>query len=76
MEQYQPPFTISAEMLSLAAAVSEKIGRISGYRSFASRPHLRRNNLIRSIYSSLAIEANSLSMPRPDSQRETLLMPG
>ena len=62
MEKYQPPFTISAEMLSLAASISEKTGQISSYRSFASRPHLRRNNLIRSIHSSLAIEANSLSL--------------
>ena len=62
MEEYQPPFTISVEMLSLTAVISEKIGRISSYRAFASRPHLRRNNLIRSIHSSLAIEANSLSL--------------
>ncbi len=59
---YEPPFTISNQMLMLVAQISEKIGRISNYRNFESKPHLRRNNRIRSIHSSLAIEANSLSL--------------
>lgn len=59
---YEPPFTISNKMLMLVAQISEKIGRISNYRNFESKPHLRRNNRIRSIHSSLAIEANSLSL--------------
>ena len=44
------------------AQVAEKTGRISNYHAFEARPHLRRNNRIRSIHSSLAIEANSLSL--------------
>ncbi len=44
------------------ASISEKVGRISNYKTFESKPHLRRNNRIRSIHSSLAIEANSLSL--------------
>lgn len=59
---YEPPFTITNRMLTLVAAIAEKTGRISNYRTFESKPHLRRNNRIRSIHSSLAIEANSLSL--------------
>lgn len=59
---YQPPFTITNRMLMLVAEIAEKTGRISNYKSFESKPHLRRNNRIRSIHSSLAIEANSLSL--------------
>jgi len=49
-------------MLMLVADIAEKTGRMSGYYSFETKPHLRRNNRIRSIHSSLAIEANSLSL--------------
>ncbi len=59
---YEPPFTINNRMLILVAQIAEKIGHISSYRDFESKPHLRRNNRIRSIHSSLAIEANSLSL--------------
>ena len=59
---YTPPFTITNKMLSLVSTISEKIGNISSYNNFESKPHLRKNNRIKSIYSSLAIEANSLSL--------------
>ncbi len=62
MDNYKPPFTISDLMVDLVSQISEKTGRITSYRSFESKPYLRRNNRIRSIHSSLAIEANSLSM--------------
>ena len=62
MDKYMPPFTITNTMLSLVAEIAEKAGKITGYRSFEAKPHLRRNNRIRSIHSSLAIEANSLSL--------------
>ena len=62
MEHYQPPFSITNQMLMLVAEISEKTGRISSYHAFETKPHLRRNNRIRSIHSSLAIEANSLSL--------------
>lgn len=60
--RYEPPFTITNKMLMLVAQIAEKTGRISNYRDFETKPHLRRNNRIRSIHSSLAIEANSLSL--------------
>ena len=60
--KYIPPFSITNSMLMLVGEISEKIGRIVSYRSFETKPYLRRNNRIRSIHSSLAIEANSLSL--------------
>lgn len=59
---YQPPFTIANRKLILVAEIAEKNGRISNYKSFEFKSHLRRNNRILSIHSSLAIEANSLSL--------------
>lgn len=61
MEHYHPPFHITNVMLQLISSISEKIGRISVWKDFEAKPHLRRNNRIRSIHSSLKIEANSLS---------------
>ena len=62
MSEYTPPFLISNKMLSLVSSISEKIGKISNYNDFESKPQLRKNNRIKSIHSSLAIEANSLSL--------------
>ena len=62
MADYAPPFSISNKMLGFVSSISEKIGRISNYNDFESKPQLRKNNRIKSIYSSLAIEANSLSL--------------
>ena len=62
MSEYTPPFFISNKMLSLVSSISEKIGKISNYNDFESKPQLRKNNRIKSIHSSLAIEANSLSL--------------
>lgn len=62
MGDYKPPFTITNEILSYAASISEKIGRITATSNLESKPHLRKNNRIKSIHSSLKIEANSLSL--------------
>ena len=62
MEKYTPPFTITNEMLSLVASISEKIGKISITTNLENKPHLRKNNRIKSIHSSLRIEANSLTI--------------
>lgn len=62
MENYKPPFTITNKILSYVSSISEKIGRITAISNLESKPHLRRNNRIRSIHSSLKIEANSLSL--------------
>lgn len=62
MGNYVPPYTISNKMLELVSNISEKVGKISSHRELESKPHLRKNNRIRSIHSSLKIEANSLSL--------------
>ena len=62
MGNYVPPYTISNKMLELVSTISEKVGKISSHRELESKPHLSKNNRIRSIHSSLKIEANSLSL--------------
>lgn len=62
MDKYVPPFEISNEMLNLVSSITEKIGKLSNYAYLDKMPILRRNNRIKSIHSSLAIEANSLSL--------------
>ena len=59
---YKPPFTITNQMVSLCISITEKIGNINNYQSLKRMPILRKNNKIKSIHSSLAIEANSLSL--------------
>ena len=59
---YTPPYEITDGILSLVAQISEKVGRIAGYTNLDAKPHLRKNNKIKSIHTSLAIEANSLSL--------------
>lgn len=62
MEDHRPPFHITNRMLQLVSSISEKVGRLSFLEHSEALPHLRRNNRIRSIHSSLKIEANSLSL--------------
>ena len=59
---YKPPFTISNNMLSRTISITEKLGQITTFASLKRMPTLRRNNKIKSIHSSLVIEANSLSL--------------
>ena len=61
MSGYKPPFHITNEILTYVSSISEKIGKISATSNLETKPHLRRNNRIKSIHSSLKIEANSLS---------------
>lgn len=62
MGEYKPPFTITNDILSYVSLISEKIGRITATNSLEAKPHLRKNNRIKSIHSSLKIEANSLTL--------------
>ena len=62
MGDYKPPFTITNEILAYVSSISEKIGRITATSNLESKPQLRKNNKIKSIHSSLKIEANSLSL--------------
>ena len=62
MNHYEPPFTITNKILDYVSKIMEKLGQVEGYTNFNKMPVLRRNNKIRSVHSSLAIEANSLSL--------------
>ena len=62
MNDYKPPYTVSYTMLELVSEISEKVGKINSHGELENKSHLRRNNRIRSIHSSLRIEANSLSL--------------
>lgn len=62
MGDYKPPFQITNAMLQLVSSISEKVGELSLFVHSDTMPRLRKNNRIRSIHSSLKIEANSLSL--------------
>ena len=62
MGQYKPPFEITNEVLTYVSSISEKVGKISAISNLDSKPHLRKINRIKSIHSSLKIEANSLTI--------------
>ena len=62
LKDYKPPFTITNEILTYVSSIFEKVGRITATSNMEAKPHLRKNNRIRSIHSSLRIEANSLSL--------------
>ncbi|AHF90236.1 hypothetical protein OpiT1DRAFT_02643 [Opitutaceae bacterium TAV1] len=59
---YQPPHTLTPAILRLVAEISEDIGRYSATSQNAPPPHLRRDNRIRTIHASLAIENNTLTL--------------
>lgn len=56
------PFQITDEILSKVAEISQLVGQVSVSSSLSSNPTLRRTNRINTIYSSLAIEQNTLSI--------------
>ena len=59
---YIPPFTITPLILSISQKISKELGIIAG-RKIAEIPlKLRRENNIKSIQASLAIEGNTLSL--------------
>ena len=58
---YQPPYTITPEILNRVAAISEAMGRLTVLADRARALRLRRINRIRTIHGSLAIEGNTLT---------------
>ena len=62
MKNYVPPFEITNTIIDYISRIMEKIGKLDNYTNFNKKPLLRKNNKIRSIHSTLAIEANSLSL--------------
>ncbi len=62
MDEYKPLFHTTDRMITLIGEISEQIGRITVLQGGTIKAHLRRQNRIRTIHSSLAIENNSLSL--------------
>lgn len=60
---YTPPFDITNEILQLVSDISLKLGRMEALSDTdVPSPMLRKENRIRTIHSSLAIEHNSLTL--------------
>lgn len=62
MRNRKPPFEITNSILEAVAEIAELVGHLNAVSGLSSNPMLRRTNRIRSIYSSLAIEQNTLSL--------------
>jgi len=57
---YQPPFTITPQILNLVASISEQVGKYTAIDNSAS-PQRRKQNRIKTITGTLAIEGNALT---------------
>lgn len=62
MYNKKPPFEITDVILSDVVEIGELVGHISSISALSTSPNLRRENRIKTIYSSLAIEQNTLSL--------------
>ena len=62
MENYQPPFKITSKIIDYISRISEKIGEINSLENSPHQVKLRKENRIKTIHSSLAIENNSLTI--------------
>lgn len=62
MRNRKPPFEITNAILDEIAEIAELVGHMNATLGLSANPTLRRTNRIRTIYSSLAIEQNTLSL--------------
>ena len=62
MRNKKPPFEITNTVVTYVAEIAELVGRLTSTERLSSNPALRRSNRIRTIYSSLAIEQNMLTL--------------
>ena len=60
--KYEPPYKMSSSIVNLVAEISEAIGRYTILAEQRMTPRLRRENRIRTIQASLAIENNTLTL--------------
>lgn len=58
----KPPFQITNKILGLLQDISYELGILAGSTLYSQPVKLRKNNQIKTIHSSLAIEGNSLSV--------------
>lgn len=62
MRNKNPPFEITNAMIDHVAEIAELVGRLTSMNQLSANPTLRRTNRIRTIYGSLAIEQNTLTL--------------
>lgn len=62
MVNKKPPFEINEKIMTEVIEIAELLGKVSISSQISSNPTLRRTNRIRTIYSSLAIEQNTLDI--------------
>ena len=62
MTNKQPPFEINERIMADVIEIAELVGRVSVTDKRSMNPTLRRTNRIQTIYSSLAIEQNTLDI--------------
>ena len=62
MRNKKPPFEVTTAILDEVAEIAELVGHANASLGLSTNPTLRRTNRIRTIYSSLAIEQNTLSL--------------
>ncbi len=58
----RPPFSVTPSVLTLVSEISLFLGRLEGLRAPTPQPQLRRQNRIKTIQGSLAIEGNTLGL--------------
>lgn len=59
---YQPPYTLTDRIVTLCTRITEEAIKISIYDTLDSNPRLRRDNRVKTIQASLAIENNTMSV--------------
>lgn len=62
MDNYIPPFDLTSEIFELSSEIMENLGKLSNINDLEKLPRLRNISRLKSIYSSLAIEQNTLSL--------------
>lgn len=62
MDKNYPPYILTDKMMNLVSEIMLKIGQVNYFEKLNKFPELRRKTRIKSIYSSLAIENNKLSL--------------
>lgn len=59
---YEPLYTLTNRMMNSVADIGQLVGQIAAFDKLSPNPQLRRISRMRSIHSSLAIEANTLTL--------------
>ena len=57
-----PPFKMTAEIIALSLEIAKLVGKMEGFGVKSAVPFLRKQNQVKTIQGSLAIEGNTLSL--------------